>query len=431
MRSPLIIALLLSVAFTGNAKGQSLKHGELLFVAPDVYSPSSQDEVELNSAQADELFEQSRQAAGAGEIGTALQLATRAVRADPNHSDARRVLGYRRVAGTWAGSFAARRLERGEVWNQQFGWVKAEDLPRWKAGERKVGKRWMSSDEDQRKHADIRRGWQVRTDHFLVTTNHSRQAAAKLATQLEVLHQIWQQMFGGFSLDQKVLLRRFEGQATSGYRSKPFRVTYYKSREEYNDALVRKQPRIGMTLGIYFDSDRSTHFFAGEDQDAGTIYHEAVHQLFQESAPAARSVGALANAWLVEGIACYFESLSKHDDPEIGPFYSLGTPTAGRLPAARHRRLTDDYYVPLAELCSLGTSDLQRRSDIARLYSQSAGLATFLVHGQEGSYRPALVKLLQLIYQGRDQADSLEQLTGQSFAELDRQYLDFLREIPQ
>ena len=83
-------------------------------------------------------------------------------------------------------------------------------------------------------------------------------------------------------------------------------------------------------------------------------------------------------------------------------------------------------YVPLAELSRLGLTDLQRRKDIARLYSQSAGLATFLVHGREGEYRPALVKLLQLIYTGRDKPNSLEQLTGRSFAELDRLYREYL-----
>ena len=73
---------------------------------------------------------------------------------------------------------------------------------------------------------------------------------------------------------------------------------------------------------------------------------------------------------------------------------------------------------------------LQQREDLPRLYSQSAGLATFLIHGQGGKYRPALVKLLRLIYTGRDKPTSLEQLTGVDYAVLDRQYLDFLKDLP-
>ena len=236
-------------------------------------------------------------------------------------------------------------------------------------------------------------------------------------------------MFADFYLDGQTLLRRFEGNSIGGSRSQPFHVVYYGSRDQYNAALLRQQPRIGITLGIYFDKTRKSHFFAGPDQDPGTIYHEAAHQLFYESAKSTRHLGALANAWILEGIACYFESLKEHHDPSTDRFFTLGTPGAGRLPAARHRLLVDNYYVPLAELTSLGMTDLQRRADIARLYSQSAGLATFLVHGQGGKYRPALVKLLQLIYTGRDKSTSLQQLTGSDFAILDQQYREYIQQL--
>ena len=132
-----------------------------------------------------------------------------------------------------------------------------------------------------------------------------------------------------------------------------------------------------MTLGIYFDHRRSSHFFAGPEQDSGTIYHEAVHQLFQESARSGKHVGALSGAWAVEGVACYFESLTALSSTPQGRIFSLGESGAGRLRAARHRRLVDNYYVPLQELTTLGMTDLRRREDVARLYSQSAGLATF------------------------------------------------------
>jgi len=408
--------------------------GELLFVAEDIYSPAATKvESTISPArkeQAQDCFRRARLACEQDDVGAALRLATQAVYLNPDHEDARRVLGYRRIGDVWAGSYAARRLDKGEIWHSQFGWIPAEDVARYEAGDRRLGKQWISAEDDARRHATIDRGWQIRTDHFRVITNYRRKDASELAVRLETLYQLWQQLFGEFYLDGPTLLRRFDGNSISGYRSNPFHVAYYGSREEYNATLRRQQPRIGITLGIYFDKTRKSHFFAGPDQDPGTIYHEAVHQLFYESARSSHHLGALANAWILEGVACYFESLQEHQDPSTGRFFTLGTAGAGRLPAARHRRLVDDYYVPLAELSALGMTDLQRRTDIARLYSQSAGLATFLIHGQDGKYRSALVKLLRLIYTGRDKSTSLQQLTGCDFAVLDRQYREFLEQLP-
>lgn len=406
---------------------------EHLFLANDIYSPNiyppAPDTETDTAGKREQFFRNAREACQRGDVGAALRIATKIISVAPDDAGARRVLGYRRIGDQWAGSYAARRLEQGEDWHPQFGWIEAGDLPRYEAGERPLGKRWIPADEDARRHAAIDDGWQIRTDHFRVITNHSREEATRLASQLESLYQAWQQLFGGFYLQPSALLKRFDGKEISGYRSKPFEVVYYRTRNEYNAALRRQQPRIEMTLGIYFDTTRKTHFFAGEQQDPGTIYHEAVHQFFQESGRVARNVGAVSNAWLIEGVACYFESLVQPDHQDGRNFFTIGTPTAGRLPAARHRRLVDDFYVPLAELSALGITDFQRRADLPRLYSQSAGLVTFLMHHQDGVYRPALVKLLQLLYAGRDQASTLETLTGRSFAELDREYRRYLEEL--
>ncbi|MGI9429853.1 MAG: alkyl sulfatase dimerization domain-containing protein [Bythopirellula sp.] len=430
-------ALLLSCAAFCQPTQRSC--AERLYVASDVYAPQSDapqsDASSEPSGNVEQVWQNAREACEQGDVGRALRLATDVVMADPDHAEARRVLGYRRIGEQWAGSYAARRLERGEIWDPRFGWIAAADVPRYEAGQRPLGKRWISAQEDARRHATIDDGWRVRTDHFRVTTNHSREAAAQLATRLEALYQVWQQLFGGFYLKSTDLLKRFDGKEVSGYRSKPFEVIYYRTRDEYNAALRRQQPRIAMTLGIYFDTTRQTHFFAPrpekpEEQDPGTINHEAVHQFFHESNRAARNVGDDSNAWLIEGVACYFESLQQHRAPDGRRYFSIGTAAAGRLPAARHRRLVDDFYVPLAELSALGIKQFQARSDLPRLYSQSAGLATFLMQHNGGEYRPALVKTLQFLYAGRVQTSTLEGLTGRSFGELDRQYREYLESLP-
>jgi hypothetical protein len=210
---------------------------------------------------------------------------------------------------------------------------------------------------------------------------------------------------------------------------RPFRVYYHRDHEEYADALRRRQPRIAETLGIYFDETSEAHFFAGEDQDAGTLYHEAVHQLFQESRPAARQIGRDANFWIIEGVATYFETLTEHLDPEAGLYYTVGESTAGRLPAARNR-LSEDFYVPLDELIRMGKSDVQQHADIAKLYSQAAGLAAFLMDAENGRYREPLVRYLNEIYTGRDNEQSLRHATGGSYDELDAAYRRYIESLP-
>ncbi len=176
-----------------------------------------------------------------------------------------------------------------------------------------------------------------------------------------------------------------------------------------------------MTLGIYFDSTRTAYFFAGEEQEPGTLFHEATHQLFHEMRPAARDVGREANFWIVEGIACYMETLALHDD-----YATTGGANAGRMPAARHRLLEDDFYVPLAELVRFGMLPLQQDSRLPRLYSQCAGLTDFFMHAADGRYREALVGYLAAVYAGRATTATLAELTGAGYEDLDRQYREFI-----
>jgi hypothetical protein len=169
------------------------------------------------------------------------------------------------------------------------------------------------------------------------------------------------------------------------------------------------------------------YFLAGKDYDERTLYHEATHQLFHESRPVAAQVAQKANAWIVEGIAMYMESLHDEDG-----FHVLGGFDDLRMKAARYRLLNDKFYVPLDEFTGYGFPKLQGDARMATLYSQAAGLTHFLIHYDNGRYRDALVAYLEAIYNGRDDARTLSQRTGTGYAELDRQYRQFMeRGAPQ
>jgi hypothetical protein len=115
------------------------------------------------------------------------------------------------------------------------------------------------------------------------------------------------------------------------------------------------------------------------------------------------------------------ESLVQHDG-----YWTLGGADAGRMSAARQRLLEARFYVPLAELVTFGVDQLQHHPDIAKIYSQSAGLATFLMHGLHGRYREALANYLDEVYAGRATAHTLSELTGVAYPVLDQQYREFI-----
>jgi len=408
----------------------SLAFGQRLHIASDAYTPAGGGVEDAN--QAEQLFALAERAAELGQASLALQLATEAVHADSNCEPARRALGYEKHEGsngnaTWLTPYQARMAKRDKQWHSDYGWIKQEDLPRYKAGERRIGRRWVPVEVDASQHADIAEGWQIRTDHFVVTTNHSLATGARLAAELEELFQVWRQLFADFYIDASELRARFSEGRTPGVRSRPFQVVQHATRQQYNHHLFTRQPRIAETIGIYFDRQREAHFFVSDSKTANgnaTLYHEAVHQLFQESERARREAGAKANFWAIEGVATWFESLVKHDDKESGVYFTIGEAQTGRLPAARQRLLHEGYRVPLAELVQLGKGDLQTRSDLAPLYSQAAGLATFLMADVE--LRPAFVTYLKLLYAGRTEPATLADLTNKTYPELDSEYRSFL-----
>jgi hypothetical protein len=399
--------------YADGSRPREPESGSLVFVATDVYTGGVEAPREVSDAERDHanaLLELAKRAAEAGQLSLAFQWATEAVHANPDHEEARRVLGYERRGDQWLTSYAARMVDAGKTWDSERGWI--------------------APDETSDERPSAKGEWRVRTDHFLVTSNHSQTAAAELAAQLERLHQVWRQLFAGFYLSDREVRELFAGERQARTRHRPFRVIHHRDKDDYVAALRRRQPRIAETLGIYFDTQREAHFFAGDDADAGTLYHEAVHQLFQETRPAARKVAQDANFWIIEGIATYFETLAEHRDPRMGLYYTIGEASAGRLPSARRRALVDGFYVPLAELTTLGKEPLQRYPELAKLYGQSTGLAAFLMDGQQGRYREPLVSYLAAVYAGRDDAETLSTLTSTSVSDLDAEYREFLQSLP-
>lgn len=373
--------------------------------------------------QADALFQLARSAIRSNRASLAYELALDAARENPDHEAARRLLGFRQFQGHWRTLYEVDKLRKDNVWHARFGWLPRAHVERYEKGERFIEreKRWISAADDAKRHATINTGWDIETEHYVIRTNHSLEAGVELAARLERLHRVWRQTFVRFYVSERDVAQLFQGQGTASRTPRQHRVMYYSDRADYERSLKRYLPPGVQTTGIYLADQARAYFFADPSEDHSTLYHEATHQLFHESRTPSPTVGRKANFWIIEGIACYMESLASQ-----AGFDTLGGVEADRYQDARFRRINDDFYVPLAELVTLGMEQLQHDPRIARLYSQSAGLTHFLMHYDDGRYRDALVAYLSTIYSGRDSPLSLAQLTGTGHDILDRQYREFL-----
>ncbi len=418
--------LLVIAALVGNTNSQTI-----YYTAPDVYNNHANSQLEKENATA--LFEQAQQTLDKDDLTNTMRHVSQVLHADPNHAGARNVLGYELSAeGHWQTPYEAKQAKRGLQWDSRFGWIRPQDLPRLEAGERKSGRRWISGDDDTKRHEKIENGWQVRTDHFIVTTNHSINAGVAMAAELESLRQVWQQRLAAYDLTTEELIDRFEGKRSAPRSQRPMRVFYHRDKASYVEYLKRRQPRIAQTLGIYFDTIREAHFYHSDDpteanQLQATLYHEATHQLLQETSPKARSVGTNANYWVVEGIACYFETLIPLtvDGKRIG-LYELGDPARGRIVSAVN---TTTPPLPLAELVAMGMSDLQERTDLAPIYAQSSALTAMLLDAPDLADQLAFIRYLKEVYEGRPDGGELARELNCSYNALDLQYRAFLEKI--
>jgi hypothetical protein len=368
------------------------------------------------------LYEMARHAVRSGRAGLAIELALTAIQADPDYEPARRLFGYQKFHDQWRTVYEVKKLRAGFVWSEKFGWLPKAHLRRYEEGERYDDGRWISAAEDADRHRDIRSGWKVETEHYLVYTNHSIEAGVSLAVKLERLYRLWQQIFIRYYASEADVVALFDGRSKPLLAAPPqHKVMYFRDRDEYNRSLRAAVSNIEISIGAYLDRPRCAYFFAGKDCDDRTLYHEATHQLFHESRPVAPDVGRRANFWIVEGIAMYMESLRQEDG-----FYVLGGFDDQRLHAAQYRLLNDKFYVPLAEFTGYGMEKIQKDPRIATLYSQAAGLTNFLVYYGGGRYRDALVLYLVAVYTGRDEPDTLAKLTRANYSELDKQYHEFI-----
>jgi hypothetical protein len=404
-------------------------------LSPDLPAPQRQWQSQLRTQRrkhAQALFVLSRRVLKAAYTSFAYDLVRESAASDPDSRPARLLLGFVRSGKRWVTPFAAAQLRRRHVWHSKFGWLPASHVEKYDSGQRFFKRRWVSLQREAELRRDFRNAWEVRTDHFLVRTNHSLEEGVALAESLETFYRFFHSTFAGFFKTPEQIQKLFDGSIrVTGSQSRtpprPHVVHFYRDRDEYRRTLKQRIPQIDITNGLYMPEDRIAYFFHGEPVDPlfprATLFHEATHQLLYESQSRQRPIAHNANFWIVEGFACYMESFQPSPSG-----YNIGDPNYVRFHWARHRVLKQQYYIPLKTFASMGMRAFQTDPNISRNYSQASGLAHFLLHHDGGRYRDALIRHLSEIYTPgrRISVSSLETLTRVGTGELDRQYRRYL-----
>lgn len=347
---------------------------------------------------------------------------------DPNHKFARSFLGYARDGNAWTTPFAKLQRSRRLVDHPVYGWLRERDVPRYEAGERFYLGDWMSAEKEAALRSDFRNAWVIETEHFVITTNHSLEAGVQIGRELERFHRFFIREFAMFFNTREQMQALFAKGAGASRESRQHQVYYFKSRQEYVDALIARQPQIAITNGLYMPADRVAYLYHDPEKPGhmSTIYHEVTHQLLGETTSQSFDVAENANFWLIEGFACYIETVRS-----AAGSLTVGTPTDDRIYYARKRLVEENFFIPFEQFTRLGKDGFRASTDqLPQYYSQAAGMAHFFVHYNNGVYRDAFIEHMSLVYspmqRTRLNAPTLDKLTEVPFPNLDQQYRDYI-----
>ncbi|MDR2757069.1 MAG: hypothetical protein LBC20_15340 [Planctomycetaceae bacterium] len=430
----LFLFLLFSISFSS-----LLTAGEESFIVLPVLNT---DPVQVSQEQkeiAENLYRQVVVAAENKQGLEAMRLAVQVIEANPEHEIVRRIFGFKLFHGQWRTDWEMNRLKKGFIDHPVFGWLPKEFVEPYESGKRMIPKLgWVSADEDNKFHADIRNGWQIATEHYDLLTNHSLEEGVQMSRKLEHLYKAWKMLFFNMLFSEEKLAKLFLETLPSVplprhrvyvFRDKRDYVFFLKDSEQGFEAQLRE------SNGFYHPQRFISYFFPVscnmDEFDADTVrkalYHEGTHQLFQEARPKSNLPGVRNNFWIVEGMAMFMETFRIE-----GNQYKLGNQEDSRLFAAKAHRFEPEYlfYLPFEQTVALGRREFQTHPRLARLYSQSAGMTHFLMLYRNGKYRYAVFELLRQVYAGAVRPDTLSKLTGHSYQELDQEYTEFLRTIP-
>lgn len=248
----------------------------------------------------------------------------------------------------------------------------------------------------------------IDTPHFRLITRAEASPSRDLAQQLEEFYVLWSQVFYSLWAAPGTLASRIDGKALSWTQHERIEVVLLQDRQEYLNLLGVAEDNIQVSVGYYNPGARKSFFYPSDQLDV-TLYHELTHQLLMEATRigARTDAGQAAGVWMLEGIALYMESLTKH-----ASYWSVGGWDAIRMQTARYRAVRDGYWPVWRSFSEAGMEAWKSDPEIARFYTHALGLSNLMLDSRGPEARHEYLLSLVGIYQGQNESGGLLQLLG-------------------
>jgi hypothetical protein len=402
-------------------------------------------------AHGTELFKLAKQCFKLGLFSRAFDLVNDVVEADPDHREARKILGFVRhpqESKRWITTYESDLMKTGAgltrakaphvLFKNKDGlpeaWIPKKDLPQWEKGLRPFGGEFIPEEEEIKKCSmNEYRAWEVESEHFLIKTNISRRAAYEFGWELlEDFYSAFVRFYlGFFDIDRGAELL-FDVKARA---PKKHLVLLYPSRNHYLQHVKAEHGNSKIAVesaGFYTPAeDHCSHFYATEDREdtLGTLYHEVTHQLFAETKP--RSGGSEGNNWVVEGTASYMETWAK-----VKGKWTPGVKKDHQRLMLIKKWLGENPSWKLQDFIGIDYETFHAEGR-GWNYCMAASIVYFLMHFDDERYKEDYVIFVRDYYDGKVRKDSLPEyisVEGTSDASkrlqiLDKQFREFMEKL--
>jgi hypothetical protein len=394
-----------------------------------------------------ELFDLAKQAfKTGGRLSLASLWLHEVIERDPDHAEARRILGFVPYEGGWATPYAIQMIKSGKALHPRFGWVDRTWIDRLNAGElpapivRGAPIRWVSAAEADAARSEWENGWKITTEHFVIQSNLPLSEVIVFGRRLEAFRDVFITVMADVIGPAKFsIARRFaDPKLKPTTDSAAHKIFYFATKTQYLDYLKTHDLQAdSRSLGIYIPGSKICFFYKNENgaiPDTATLYHETSHQLLFELAGKGNFQRNPGDFWVFEGLGTYFETVEVLADDSI----ELGGMIGPRIAQALERIAIRGEIVPLDRFVKIGAARFvqpEPNADVYLKYVQAMALTVFLMRYDGERYRDAFLDYVEDAYKGRLTGQASRTLTGRlgvPYDEIEAQFVaDLKRFVPR